>query len=40
MLTAPLTDLSMRYPPVTDVHLMFKTMKEAVNINYWWIPHA
>jgi hypothetical protein len=26
--------------PSTDGHLMFKTVRGAVNINYWWTPHA
>jgi hypothetical protein len=24
----------------TGGHLMFKTVRGAVNINYWWIPYA
>jgi hypothetical protein len=39
MLTAPLTVLKIRCSPVvyvktTDGHLMFKTVRGAVNINY------
>jgi hypothetical protein len=39
MLTAPLTVLNIRYPPVVYVngpfgHLMLKTVRVAANINY------
>jgi hypothetical protein len=37
MLTAPLTVLNIRYPPVD---LMLKTVRGDANINYRWIPYA
>jgi hypothetical protein len=50
MLEAPLTVLSIRYPPVVYVSRpshsfthkvsMLKTVRGAANINYWWIPYA
>jgi hypothetical protein len=48
MLTATLTVLNIRFPSIVYVnnpqttggHLMFKTVRGAVNINYWWMPYA
>jgi hypothetical protein len=48
MLTAPLTVLNIRYPTVVYVnspshtggHLMLKTVRGDVNINYWWTPYV
>jgi hypothetical protein len=38
---SPLTVLSIIYPPVViDGHLMFKTFRGAININYRWISYA
>jgi hypothetical protein len=39
MLTPPLTVLNIRCPSVGG-YLMLKTVKGAVNINYWWVPYA
>jgi hypothetical protein len=36
MLTAPLTVLNIRHPPVVYVN---SPSHRAVNINYWWMPY-
>jgi hypothetical protein len=36
MLIAPLTVLSIRYPPVVYVN----SPRGDININYWWIPYV
>jgi hypothetical protein len=49
MLAAPLTIVSIRCPSVVYVnspshsfggYIMVKTVREAVNINYWWMPYV
>jgi hypothetical protein len=47
MLTDPFAVLRIRYPPVVYVNssshrfsIMFQTVRDAVNINYWWILYV